>query len=158
MWFAFGDYVLDRLLGVARCDEVKIFVSDISSSSLQECRTALALHDQQSVAMTTERPRVRTSLDNLGVDEERRVVDLQTFREITLGSFTFELLTYELTAHDIIELYHILKRYPEFMTDRQLASRLVADMAHLRAISTRFPDLATELFVAELADGPLPHT
>ena len=141
-WLAFGDFVIDRLLGCSRADRLSIHF-DREKPSRNLVYESLGLEKPLPIDYTIELPRVLYDLDRLAIDASRQITDILTGAVVPPGlPLRARLSTFDLSAEDILRLWRVRSTYPEILFDSLLVDRLEADMAHLRSLRDQFCELA----------------
>lgn len=142
MWYAYGDIVLDRLLGVHRAADVAVFFEG-QPPAPDMVRESLNLGPETSVSISDCAPRIICSLDMLVLSSNGDLCNVSEL--VPLGDAetlpAFSLVEYNLSAEDLVRLGRWRRRYPELKFGTLLTARLNADVAHLEQLSAKFPDL-----------------
>lgn len=135
-WYVYGEFVLDKMLNVARCEDVDVYWSGSTPPSSDEVRQKLSVPHAMGFNATNEPPARTTNLDNLVLVPSGELFDLVT--EDTASPLAppmpIELLTFELTARDTLRINRIIKSYPEVEVDELLSARIAANLAHLEQL------------------------
>jgi hypothetical protein len=140
-WYAFGEVVLDRILGLSRAEAASIYFRT-RPPLVKEVRRQLGLPPYLTIEMTNDTPRMVATID--------QYVILKTNRLYNITSATYDvpescnqlvLTTYDLSVQDILRLHRLIRGYPELASEPKLVERLEADLAHLTILRQRFPEL-----------------
>jgi hypothetical protein len=160
MWFVYGDYVLDRILGLDRAQRIAIFFTE-SEIQPQQNAVALSLDLRHRLPLdyTNMAPRVVSTFQRYGISETGMYYDILESSQIpdVPLPLRMELLTSELTVSDISNLWITQIKYPEIKVHPKLMARLAADIDYLEFISEEFPEVAHILYLDRLRiDGTTP--
>lgn len=110
-WYAYGEFVLDQLLQVDRCDEVLVYVT-AGDPEWREIRQTLGLRDDQRLSGTTVAPRMVVSLDCLVVGPDGSVRDVESGMAV-VALPSVDLIDGVLEPVDALRLARWQTRYPE---------------------------------------------
>jgi hypothetical protein len=154
-WFAYGDVVVDRLVGRRRCEVARIHCATASPPHPALARLAFGIPDDVMVAVTDVPPRTICTLDEIVLLASGELVDRvdRTVCALRPDELAIELTTYDLLAEDILRLDRWHKVYPEIRFGPALADFLASALAHLDALAPSFDTLG--LLIASYA---LPDT
>ena len=145
-WYAHGELVLDRLLGVARSEVASITSTSYPIPTPSLVRSKLCLAPHLSIEITNRPSRCVCTLDEIVWLESGELYDMGKCDVYRARDLTLELTTYEVGAEDILRLDRLLRGYPEIITPAQLVEFLASGVRHLESLRKRFPELES-LFV-----------
>lgn len=139
--YGYGEFVVDRLMGVARCEVASIAWTSgaVPPPSLVRSRFGIAPH--LSVEITNKPPRRVCTLDEVIWLDNGELYDIGRCDMYEPQDLALKLTTYELTAEDILRLRRLIKGYPEIVAPTLLVEFLAAGVGHLDSLRSRFPEV-----------------
>ena len=145
-WYAYGELVLDRLLGVARSEVASISSGSYPIPTPSLVRAKLGIAPHLSIEITNLPPRRVCTLDEIVWLESGELYDMGIFDVYETRDLILELTTYEVCAEDILRLDRLLKGYPEIIAPAPIVEFLESGVRHLESLRSLSPELAS-LFV-----------
>jgi hypothetical protein len=145
MWFAYGDLVIDRILGVSRVKGISVYYSELTCKpSKAELAEALAISLETPIYFTNVIPPIVFDYQRYALVGEHDFIDRLSNSPCDRPAPppSANLLTYELSAADILGLWATRQRYVELYVPDGFLRRIIADVRHLAAIRDSFPELA----------------
>jgi hypothetical protein len=139
-WFAYGDLVVDRLLGSCRSETAQIYCAEAEPPRPASVRLALGVPRDLPVVITDVPPRAICTLDRIHLQADGELVDV-TGCPLAPDGLAIELTTYDLLAEDILRLDRLHKVYPEIRFEPALLVFLASAVSHLRSLEPSFEDL-----------------
>ena len=139
--YGYGEFVIDRLIGVVRCEVASIaWTSGVAPPpSLVRSRFGIAPH--LSVEITNKPPRRVCTLDDVVWLDNGELYDIGRSDVYEPQDLALKLTTYELTAEEILRLNRLIKGYPEITAPTSLVEFLAAGVEHLESLRSRFPEV-----------------
>ncbi len=145
-WYAYGEIVVDRLIGVDRCEVASVACPETPIPAPRLVRSKLRLPPHLSIEITNTRPRRVCTLDDTVWFGDRNLYDIRSGSVYLPHELMLELTTYDLIAEDILRLHRLLNGYPEIEASALLVDFLGSGVAHLETLRSRFPEVES-LFV-----------
>jgi hypothetical protein len=149
MWWCFGDYALDRLVGRDNGGAVSV-VYDDSPPSITDVRKSLDLSTERPLHVLPELPSRVCNLDELVYSSVGELLAFIGGPIAPERDFRVHLLTQDLGAKDFVRLWSWKRRYPELQFGAALASRLDHELKYLRSLAKDFPDIELYLQLYEV--------
>lgn len=135
-WYIYGEFVLDKMLDVARCEDVEVYWSGLTPPSSDEVRRELGVPQAMGYSATNTEPKRTTNLDDLVLLPTGEFFDLAAEDTILPLSppIPLKMRTFELSAEDMLRINRLAAAYPEVEIDELLSNRMAASLAHLETL------------------------
>jgi hypothetical protein len=136
-WYAFGDIVVDRIIGTHRASYVNVFFRGLPPDR-ERVIDVLGI-EAVPLRLTDQPPTAITNLDRFIINPEGTLQDLYGER-ISIPS-EVHAMEFEIGARDLIRLWHLHLQYPELSWEERLWTRIKSDFDHLQLFADRSPEL-----------------
>lgn len=141
--YGYGEFALDRLIGVARCEVATIAWITDSIPAPAIIRQIFDVTPHLSIEITNKPPRRVCTLDDVVLLENGELYDLGRSDAYEPQRLALRLTSYELTAEDILRLNRLIRGYPEILVSDVFAKFLRAGVDHLDSLRSQFPEVGS---------------
>lgn len=139
-WYGYGEFVIDKILGTRRAETVNVY-APATPPSPEIVRTNLRVPRPLTIEITTIKPCVVCTLDEIVLMPNGQLYDLRTRSVYVDRRLVLELVTYNLSADDILKLYRLYLDFPEIDFKPPLVAYLKVSFTHLQSLRRHFDDL-----------------
>lgn len=137
MWYIYGDFVIDGLLGLRRCRRVTVYFD--GTPPARECLPSIARNAELSLSYTNSTPPDALLLDRVVFNGSGEFLDRNTFQPVERFSKTLLTETNpDFGIADALRLLRLAKMYPELGFPTSLLERLESTVKHLQTIRSQF--------------------
>src|SRR5215212_5276459 len=148
-WYVYGDYVLDAVAGIRRAEQIAVAWNGPIVQP-KEVRRRLGGQRILPIIAQPAPHRIAYSIDAIVILPDGTIYDLRLDRPVQPAwPLSIDVLTPELTMHDLLRLDYVLKGYPELKVDVTLKLKLNADIPFLKSQGPAHPEVAIALLEFE---------
>jgi len=139
-WYVYGEFVIDQILDTRRAETVNVY-APAAPPSPRTVRMSLNIPRSLTIEITTIKPQAVCTLDEIVLMPNGELYDLGTHSGHVGNSLVLEVLTYNLSADDVLRLYRLYLDFPEIEFKPALIAYLEASFTYLQSLRQCYEDL-----------------